>query len=134
MKILLVEDSQMLLDRLRTVLAGIPTAQLVGEAKTEQDALGHMASAQPDIVVLDLNLLSGSGLNVLKAIKARHDSTIVVILTNFGQREYRVRCLSMGADYFFDKTSEFESFIECLRTLCHPLISAAQPAVKGAST
>jgi len=117
MKILLVEDSRVLRERLRSLIAGIPHAVLVGESDNEAEAIRCVESYSPDTVVLDLKLKSGSGLSVLEHIQATHPGTTVVVLTNYGQAEYRDKCLALGATHFFDKTRDYEAFTLCLQAL-----------------
>jgi DNA-binding NarL/FixJ family response regulator len=114
MKILLVEDSRVLRERLRSLIAELPHAVVVGEADNERDALHCLSTYRPDTLVLDLKLKSGSGLSVLEHVKASYPQTTVLVLTNCGQPEYRGKCMDLGADYFFDKSRDFDAFSLCL--------------------
>jgi DNA-binding NarL/FixJ family response regulator len=69
--------------------------------------------------VLDLQLRTGHGFNVLKAVRSRPygSQLIVVVFTNFTSSQYRDRCMEMGADYFFDKSREFHRVREVLAKL-----------------
>jgi DNA-binding NarL/FixJ family response regulator len=117
MKILLVEDSRILRERLRNMIAVIPNADLVAEADNEGDALLHLEKHRPDVAVLDIRLKTGSGLTVLEHIKAVYPETIIIVLTNYGQVEYRSKCIGLGAHYFFDKTRDIEAFDKLLLDL-----------------
>jgi two-component system OmpR family response regulator len=118
MNILLVEDSRVLRDRLRRFIGELPRAVLVGETDNEADALRYLETYRPDTLVLDLRLKSGSGLSVLEWCKARYPDITIVILSNYGQAEYRGKCLGLGADHFFDKTRDHDAFGRCLSALC----------------
>jgi DNA-binding NarL/FixJ family response regulator len=72
---------------------------------------------RPDIAVVDLRLKSGSGLSVIEHIKAMHLGTIVVVLSNRAQREYRVKCMELGAYCFFDKSKDIKVFTDLLADL-----------------
>lgn len=124
MKILLIEDSRILRERLRSMIDAIANADLVAETDNEGDALVYLAKHCPDIAVLDIRLKSGSGLSVLEHIKAICPATIITVLTNCGQVEYRTKCMALGAHYFFDKTRDIESFEKLLHDLCHAEIAA----------
>ena len=63
-------------------------------------------------MVLDIQMPRGTGLDVLKNIKHDGGRPIVVVFTNFPYPQYRKRALEFGADYFFDKTTEFEKLRE----------------------
>ena len=134
MKILMVEDSRILRDRLRRMLAEMPYVALVGETDNEADARLGLEKHRPDLVVLDLRLRSGSGLSVLEFIKARYPSMTVLILTNYGQAEYRSKCLNLGANEFFDKSCDIDSFAQCVRTLSQAQAEAAAPSAPRSAT
>ena len=110
MKILLVEDSRILRERLRALIGAIRGAIVVAEADAEADARERIDACRPDVVVLDLRLRAGSGLSVLEYLKASHPDVIVIVLTNYGHAEYRAKCLNLGADYFFDKSRDIDAF------------------------
>jgi len=57
---------------------------------------------------------SGSGISVLEEVKRRDDSPTVIMLTNYPYPQYRKKCMDAGADYFFDKSSEFHKVTEVL--------------------
>lgn len=120
MKILLVEDSRVLRDRIRRMVDAVPQAALVAETDSEDDALVQLDALLPDVAVIDLRLRVGSGLSVLEHIKAMHPGMITIVLTNYGQPEYREKCLALGADYFFDKTRDIEAFRVVLGELSQP--------------
>lgn len=124
MKILLVEDSRILRERLRRLIAVIPNAHLVAEADNESDASSYLEQQLPDIAVVDIRLKTGSGLSVLEHIKARYPATVVIVLTNYGQEEYRSKCMALGAHYFFDKTVDIEAFGTLLQALSQAELDA----------
>lgn len=117
MSVLLVEDSRILRDRLRGLVSDIPNVSVAGEADSEESAGQSFSQIQPDVVVLDLRLKSGSGLAVLEQIKSQVPQTVVVVLTNYSQTEYRQKCSRLGADYFFDKSQDIEVFAHLLARL-----------------
>lgn len=128
MKILLVEDSRVLRERIRDMITATPLAVLVAETDNEQDACAQLKKCAPDIVVLDLRLRNGSGLSVLEHIKAMYPKLISIILTNFGQPEYRDRCMDLGADYFFDKSRDIEAFEDLLAQLSSRVTTETDPS------
>jgi DNA-binding NarL/FixJ family response regulator len=117
MKILLVEDSRTLRDRLRHLIDTIPNAVLVAETDNEDDARAHLERYRPDIAVVDLRLKGGSGLSVIEHIKAVYSGTTVVVLTNRAQPEYRAECMKLGAHCFFDKSKDINAFTDLLADL-----------------
>lgn len=117
MKVMLVEDSRVLRERIRGMIAVIPQADLVAETGSESDAMIYLDKYHPDVVVIDLRLTIGSGLSVLEHVKAMYPAMIAIVLTNSGQAEYRNKCMALGADYFFDKSLNIEAFNELLGDL-----------------
>jgi len=103
MTILLVEDSRILRDRLRSCIGEIPNALLVAETDNEEGARGHLERHRPDVAIIDLRLNGGSGLSVIEHIKAVYAATTMIVLTNYAQEEYQAKCKALGVHYFFDK-------------------------------
>jgi DNA-binding NarL/FixJ family response regulator len=104
-KVFLVEDSPMLRERLLAILASIPGAEPCGHAATAAQAIAGVQAAQPDAVVLDIQLESGTGFDVLRAIGK---TTAFYVLTNFANEAYRRKAESLGARGFFDKSTEVD--------------------------
>ena len=108
LRIYLAEDSPIMMALLSTLLSGEPTLRIVGQAKSSQEALRDIESLNPDIVVTDLALETGSGFDILEALAARDAAArpIVIVLTNYVTDDYREKALGLGADYFFDKCGD----------------------------
>jgi DNA-binding response OmpR family regulator len=68
-------------------------------------------------VILDIRMPGGNGIQVLEAIKTSTAAPVVIMLTAFPYPQYRKKCLEVGADYFLDKTTEFERVVEVLEQL-----------------
>ncbi len=62
----------------------------------------------PDVVVIDINLSDGSGIDLLEMVKSQNPRTFVIMLTNQSGAYYRKLCKTMGADHFLDKSTDFE--------------------------
>jgi two-component system, OmpR family, response regulator len=119
LRVVIVEDSPIIRARLFEALSEIPNVAVVGEVETEADALAILRQAKWDAAVLDLQLKQGTGLGVLKSLAqgARPANTKVIVFTNYAFPQYRNRSMSLGADYFFDKSREFHRVREVLHTL-----------------
>ena len=117
MKVLIADDSDVIVQRLITMLAEIKGIEIADQAGTVAEASKAVASLRPDVVILDMQMPGGSGLDVLKSMKQDKVSSTVIVLTNFAYPQYRKRCLQNGAEFFFDKSSEFEKVGEVLQGL-----------------
>ncbi len=116
MKIFLVDDSVIIRQRLKRMLADEMEMQVIGEAS---DALGAttITNLKPDVVLLDLHLSDGSGIDVLQTLKKIQPNPAVIILTDYPYPEYRQLCLEAGADFFFVKSTEFDQVVPALKQL-----------------
>lgn len=86
-------------------LAGI---EIVGQAETVAEAVTAIQKLHPDVVILDIRMPGGSGIDVLKRVKQGEVTPMVIILTNYPYPGYRQKCLQAGADFFLDKSTEFD--------------------------
>lgn len=115
MKILLVDDSASVRQSMKMLLSTIPHLEIIGEAESSRAALKLIKKLQPEVVILDVVLKEGSGFDVLKKIKSRENSPIVIVLTNYAASPFRKKARQEGADFFFDKSTEFEKLIDVLQ-------------------
>ena len=107
-KIFLVEDSHLVLARLEAMLAAIPGTRVCGTAAHAGRAIRGILDEQPDLVLCDLKLATGSGFDVLRAVRAAAPQVDVYMLSNFVSEPYRRLATELGARDFFDKSSEIE--------------------------
>ena len=119
MRIFVVDDSAPLRAELVSQLSQVAGATVVGEAATAADAVHGIAATQPDVVTLDLQLATGTGLDVLDSIRGQHPDLTIIVLTNHAEPLFRTRCLASGAHYFFDKSLEFDDVVGLCRALAH---------------
>jgi DNA-binding NarL/FixJ family response regulator len=114
LKVLIVEDSEVVTKRLRSLLKEMAEVSIIGEATNATEAFAIHGVMHPDVVLLDINLPGMNGVEVLKEIKKLNDDTKVMMLTNYSDLHHRKRCKEAGADYFFDKSIEFEKVPDTL--------------------
>jgi DNA-binding NarL/FixJ family response regulator len=117
MKVLIAEDSALVRERLTTLISEIKGIEWIIRAENASEALEVARNLKPDVVVLDIRMPDGNGIHVLKQIKQEPQAPIVIMLTAFPYAQYRQKCQEVGADYFFDKTSEFDRVAEVLEQL-----------------
>jgi DNA-binding NarL/FixJ family response regulator len=117
MRVFIADDSRVVVERLADLLKEVPGVQLVGRANDAPEAIHSIVKTNPDAVILDLQMPGGSGLDVLRSIRRSHPSVWVVICTNYPYPQYREECIAAGANYFLDKSAEFERIPEILRDL-----------------
>ncbi len=117
MKVLLVDDSKDVLEELNKTFELIKGLKIVGKAQTEPEALAMFHRENPDVVCLDIRLQQGSGLNILKEIRKVNATTIIFMLTNYPYPQYKKKCLDLGAEFFFNKSSELPQAVQILKEL-----------------
>jgi DNA-binding NarL/FixJ family response regulator len=110
--VFVADDSIVLRERVLEMLRDIPGVEVLGCAGDGLHAIDCIRTLRPDAVVLDIQMPRGNGLDVLKNIKHGDTGPLVVVFTNFSYPQYRKRALEHGAEYFFDKTTEFEKLRE----------------------
>ncbi len=107
-RVFLVEDSSLVRLRLAGMLRDLWDVEQVFEAATVAEARRLLPGAKPHLVVVDMRLPDGDGLEVVAAARRLTPRPAVVVLTNYGYDQLRSTCLEAGADQFLDKRTEFD--------------------------
>jgi len=113
-KVLLVDDSSIVRERLIAMLFEVSRIETVSQAKDQFEALGLLKRTDPEVVILDIEMPGGSGIDLLRYLKKRQRPPLAIVLTNLSDPQYRKKCKDAGADFFFDKSSEFDNVAEVL--------------------
>lgn len=117
-KVFIAEDSPLIRDRVAALLTG-QAMDVVGQAQTPSDSIAGIRAAHPDVVVLDVVLEGGSGLEVLRAVRASDPGIAFVVFTLNAAPAYRTRYLGEGAERFLDKAMEFGQLVGAVRDASH---------------
>lgn len=109
----LVEDSPVIRQNLVATLEELLAIEMVGTAEDERGALEWLRSgADCDLMIVDIFLRQGTGLEVLRQARTLHPESRLVVLTNFATTDMRKRCAQLGADAVFDKSNEIDALVE----------------------
>lgn len=117
MNVLLVDDSEILRNHLMTILSEMENVTVVGESTDTESAIQALQEKRPDLVILDIRMPGEGGIHVLKIAKEKYPALRVIIYTDYPYPQYRTKCMELGADYFFDKSTETEKMIDKIRQL-----------------
>ena len=119
MRVLIADDSEVFVQRLVQALGEISGVEIVGRARTGAEALQALRDLRPEVVILDIRMPGGTGIDVLEGMRKEKLAPITIVLTNFAFPQYRRKCLQLGARFFFDKSAEFSGVREALSGLIH---------------
>ncbi len=107
MRILIVEKSIEIQNRLKEILKTIDGVLFIDQVYDPFSAIESIMINHPELVIMEINF-SYSGIEALRYIKRKPGSPHIIILTNETLPQYRNKCRELGADFFFDKTQDFD--------------------------
>lgn len=109
MNLVIIEDSELILQQLLRLLAACPSVQVAGWAANEERAVQLILGLRPDVVLMDLALADGNGVSVLRRIRSQRSPARVFVLSNHNAEILRATCESFGIEGFYDKSHEVEA-------------------------
>lgn len=111
LRVFIADDSQPVADMLTELISDPGRVEVVGVGETESATIDSIRRMKPDVVVLDLQLKTGSGANVIRAVRASAELSDVrlVVTSNHTSPQMRAGCLELGADDYFDKVKEISA-------------------------
>ena len=113
-RVYIVEDSAPIRARLAEMLSGMERVCVVGEAGSAREAVADILAARPDSVLLDLNLVGRTSIEVMRTVRPKAPDVAFVVLTNHAEPQYRRAAAEAGAAYFLDKSREFDRVREVI--------------------
>ena len=119
-RLLLIEDSALLRERITAMLTVPGLMQVAASADTEGAAVARIIAEHFDVMIVDVELREGSGINVIRAARGLNGTRprpLIIVLTNYSLPAVRERCMAAGADHFLDKMQQFSEL--------RPLIESA---------
>jgi two-component system response regulator DevR len=116
-RLLLVDDHKVVRVGLRTLLGGTDRIQVVGEAETMASAITEAARLQPDVVLMDVRLPDGSGIEACREIRAARPETRVLFLTSFADDDAVMATIFAGADGYLLKEIDEETLVRAIETV-----------------
>ena len=115
-RVLLVDDHDVVREGLRSLLRRSPDIEVVGEAATAASAEAEAAGLSPDVVVLDVRLPDGSGVEACRAIRAQRPETRVLMLTSYADDEALFAAILAGAAGYLLKETRAAALLEAIHT------------------
>lgn len=115
----IADDSEPIAEMLAELIADEGRVRIVGVGATQEAALADIRRLRPDVVVLDLQLASGSGTEVIREV--RGDDALrgvrLLVTSNHDSPQLRAGCLGLGADAYFDKVKQLADLAERVQAL-----------------
>jgi two-component system, OmpR family, response regulator len=115
LKVLLVEDSRVLAERLRESLDGLQNVEVVGSVADETSAVAAVLKQKVDVIILDLQLREGTGFGVLQQLGKTRPK--IIVFTNYMLPEYQRLASSFGVEYFLNKAVDYERLPQLLQEI-----------------
>jgi DNA-binding NarL/FixJ family response regulator len=115
--VFIVDDSVSIRVRLAQLLGGLPGVNVVGEAGSASEAVAGILRSHPDSVLLDLNLMGSTGLDVMRKVRPQAPEVAFVVLTNHSEPQYRDACFEAGARYFLDKSQDLHKVPDVIQEI-----------------
>ncbi len=116
-KILLVDDHPLVREWLTNLISEEPDFEVAGQAGTVREALGLVGMLSPRIVVVDISLEGGSGLELIKDVKAVHPDVDLIVLSMHDEMVYAERAMRAGAAGYIMKREATDKVLDAIRTV-----------------
>ena len=108
MNIVLIDDSHLVRERVANIISELPGINVIEEAGNSIEAMEIMERMKPDVAILDIKMPGINGVDLLQKLKNKYSGLKIIMLTNYPFEQYKTKCLGYGADYFLNKSDEFE--------------------------
>jgi len=117
LRVVLVDDHEVVRNGIKSLLAETPDVNVVGEAGTVKEAIERAVWARPDVVIMDVRLPDGSGIEATREIRARLPNTQVLMLTTFSDDEALFASIMAGAAGYVLKQIRGADLVRAVQTV-----------------
>ena len=119
MKVFVVEDSAAVRERLVEMIREVEDVEVVGEAESYGEAVSGITKTLADVAILDIRLADskGSGIDVLAEVRKTMPAIRAIVMSNYTTPQHVKASADAGAEYFLDKSVDFERIPEILRRM-----------------
>jgi len=120
-RIFIVDDSPIVVNRLIVMLSDIHEVSVVGYASNISSARNAILEIKPDVVLVDIHLKQdaphANGIDLLITLRKTYPNMIIIMLSFNATPQYKSKCIALGANYFFDKSKDFDKIYEILKNM-----------------
>src|SRR5215469_12272345 len=126
-KVLIVDDHPVVREGLAMHLSTQPDLEVCGEAEDLPSALTLLASARPDVAIIDISLKNGNGFELIRRIKDHHDGVRILVWSMYPENLYAERALRAGAQGYLNKGQATRHVLEALRVILQGRVYVSGP-------
>jgi DNA-binding NarL/FixJ family response regulator len=116
-RVMVVDDHPMMREGLTLTISSQSDMEVCGEAETEDQALELVRQICPDLVLIDISLKSGNGIELIKRIKLLNPAVKMLVVSTFQESLYAERAMRAGALGYLNKQESSEKVLEAIRTV-----------------
>lgn len=116
-KIFLVEDHHLLLSAMTAMIGSMEQFKVTGSSYCFTGVVDQIIDMTPDLVISDLDLPDGNGLDIVKDLRARGSDVKILIYSANDEREYALRAMNAGANGYLMKDASIPRLFECMETI-----------------
>lgn len=117
-RVVIVDDHTLFRDGLRTILSMEDDFEVIADVESAEDIVELMWETKPDVLLLDIRMPQGSGLDAVPAVVRISPNTTVIVLTACDEMEEHVRAFKLGARGVVLKDSARQTLVEAIRSVC----------------
>ncbi|MBC8052356.1 MAG: response regulator transcription factor [Sphingobacteriaceae bacterium] len=121
LKVFIVDDSVLVVNRLRLMFNDCKNIEFAGSATNISMALTGIKESMPGVILLDIHLKDdgpkANGTDLLILLRKTYPSMLLIMFSNLSTPHYKQKCMDLGADYFLDKSNEFDQIPEILNRI-----------------
>ncbi len=117
LRVLIADDSAPVRQRIVSLFEELPRVRVIGETRNVPDTIAEIDRLRPQLVILDMNMPGGSGLDVLDFIRLNRIPSVVVVLSGESDPEYKIRASRAGAIAFLNKSRDLPRLVDIVREL-----------------
>ena len=108
MRIVIADDSDLMLERLQKMLSLIDKVEVLGVYRNGTDALAGLKTFSPDLAILDNKMPGLNGVDIIREVRKENHTIKLMLLTFYSDLIYQKQAMAAGADFFFSKSDDFE--------------------------
>jgi DNA-binding NarL/FixJ family response regulator len=117
-KIILVDDHQLVRDGIKALLGGIPEISIIGEAADGNELLAKLETLKPDLLIMDISLPGISGIELTRKVCSSHPEIKTLILSMYNNEEFIFNALKAGAKGYLPKNTTRDELLEAIHSVC----------------